>query len=564
MNSFVTSQSLTPQFSELLRLRGFTDPAEIESLLNPKLEDLPDPFLMKGMKEAVLLIRTAVSRGEKILVHGDYDVDGVTGSAITARTLKLLGADFRVFLPHRAEDGYGVSGRAIEEAAAEGAGLLITVDCGVAAREEMELAHRLGLKVIIVDHHKIPQDGLPEADAVINPLQEDCSYPFKELSAGGLAFKLSQALLEQRSYAFLDLAAVSTVCDVVPLRQENRILVSNGLKLLSRRTQPGFAALADVAKIGRKAANVGHIGFAFGPRINAAGRMGSPDMALQLLLTESPREAESLAEALDSENKARQKEERQLVKEAVQEVERTMQFNKDRVIVVGRQGWHQGVIGIVAARLVEKFHRPAIVIALDGETGKGSGRSIRSFNLYESMAACSDLLENFGGHAQAAGLTIRADRLEDFRKAVNDYAREHTDASAYEQEIDYDLELDLGVLNGPFVRELDLLEPHGMGNSRPVFKTMDLVIHKSAQKTSPQFYRFYVTDGGVVYEVSVNTRVLENDAVLASQHPEQLLKKGKKLTLYYSVKRNSWNGEEHVVLDMRYADFSEETRRTDE
>lgn len=554
MNSSSGIDSLTPTFAQLLEQRGYTEPEAIQDLLNPSLDKLLDPFMMRGVREACALIQTALNAKQKIMVHGDYDVDGVTGSAIMARTLKLMGADFRVFLPHRAEDGYGVSARAIQEGADQGVKLLITVDCGVAAKEQMELAKELGLKIVIVDHHKIPEEGLPPADAIINPLQDTCEYPFKELSAGGLAFKLSQALIQQRSYAFLDLAAVSTVCDVVPLRKENRVLVSNGLKLLSQRTQLGFAALADVAKLGRKPANVGHIGFAFGPRINAAGRMGSPDMAFQLLMTESAKEAESLAEALDSENKARQKEERQVVKEAIKEVERTMQFNRDRVIVVGREGWHQGVIGIVASRLVEKFYRPAIVIALENGKGKGSGRSIKGFNLYEAMASCAGLLDQFGGHPQAAGLSIQADQLEAFRTKINDYAREQTEADTYVQQVKYDLDLELDALRGPFVRELELLEPHGMGNSRPVFKSVSLTVAKSPNKTSPMYYRFYVSDGQVMYEASVNTKVLDNHATLSQLHPEEIFKKGKVLTLYYSVKRNSWNGQEHITLDVKHVE----------
>lgn len=549
MNSILQNNSYTPRFLQLLKLRGLEEPKAVEAFLKADLPDLTDPFRMKDMAEACALVQKTAAQGGRVMIHGDYDVDGVTGASITAKTLRLLGVEHRVFLPNRSEDGYGVSERAIREGAASGEKLLITVDCGVAAGSKIALARRLGMSVIIIDHHRIPAEGLPEADAILNPLRSDCSYPFKELSAGGLAFKFSQALLGVRAYQFLDLAAVSTVCDVAPLQDENRVIVRKGLKLLAQRTSLGFKALCEVAKINGPEMNVGHIGFAFGPRINAAGRMSSPEIALRLLMSESPREAESLAKVLDEENKARQREERQTVKDAVREVERTMNFSRDRVIVVGSEGWHQGVIGIVASRLVDRFHRPAIVIAFENGKGKGSGRSIKGFNLYEALSHSQDLFLEFGGHAQAAGLSMMDSNLGAFRARINDYAREKMNPADLIKTVPVDLQLQLEDLTSPFVQELKMMEPHGMGNPRPVFRTEALQLKTKPVRLSPMTHQFYVTDGVFVYEALWTEKSPHESP--ESESTLRTLQQGKTFDLSYSLKIKSWEGRERVVLEAK-------------
>lgn len=549
-NEILIPTSYTARFKELLEVRGFTTPEEISLFLYPHLKNLFDPLLLKGVREACFLLREALVKKEKVFIHGDYDVDGITGSAIMSRTLTVLGVEHEVFLPHRAEDGYGVSSQAIIEAAERGFKILMTVDCGVTAKEQLDLAKSKGMLTIVIDHHKIPETGLPDANAMINPFQEECHYPFDELSAGGLAFKLSQALLGERAYAYLDLAAVSTVCDVAPIKSENRILVAMGLKLLSKGTSLGFSAIAEVAKLKQQMINVGHIGFTFGPRINAAGRMSSPLMALRLLLSDNPRETLSLATALDEENKARQKEEKQLIKEAIADVERTMNFNQDRVIVVGKEGWHQGIIGIVAARLVEKFHRPAIVIAIEKGIGKGSGRSIKNFDLYQAMKSCEDLFQKFGGHPQAAGLSMDATKIDALRKKINDYARETTHADDYIKKQNSDLEITLSEINEPFLRELELLEPHGMGNPRPVFYSRELTIKTTPLKYGPQSLSFHVMDQHHTYDVNWYIRDAETMRERSSD-----LKKGLVINLYYHIKQKTWQGADRISLDAK--DFEE-------
>jgi single-stranded-DNA-specific exonuclease len=538
-----SSETLSPLFLQLLAKKGFDLPEKIEAFLFSSLQNLEDPYLMKGMTEAVERIRAAVRNQEKILVHGDYDVDGVTGTAVVAKTLSVLEANFATFLPDRSVDGYGVSERAIEEAHGKGARLLITVDCGITAMEEIKLARSLGMDVIVIDHHRIPNQGVPPATAIINPQQNDCPYPFKDLSAAGLAFKLSYALLGERAYDFLDLAALSTVCDVAPLKSENRIVVKKGLEILSKRSNLGVRAMVKSAGLKAREINVGHIGFMIGPRINAAGRMSSPDIALQLLLTHHEKEAESLATILEEENKARQKEERQVVKEALAEVEKVVNFNRDRVIVVAREGWHAGVIGIVASRLVDRYHRPAVVIAFDQGKGKGSGRSIKGFHLFDALDSCKEFFEEFGGHEQAAGLSMKKDNLAAFRTRINDYAREKYDANAFVKKTPVDLPIRFDELRAGFMQELNLLEPHGAGNPRPVFSTDDLEIKTKPERLGESSLKFWITDGALTFEAIWN----DKSGLMAGAG----LEKGSKVNLIYTIKTKVWDGIQTVTLEVK-------------
>ncbi len=533
--------SFSPLFTQLLGKRNLFDPKEIEAFIAVDLEDLENPFDMKGMDEAFELIQKTIREKKKILIHGDYDVDGVTATALLARTLTKLGANFFTFLPDRSADGYGVNERAIQDAHQKGVSLLITADCGITALAEISLARSLGLEVIVIDHHRIPQEGLPPATVILNPQQADCPYPFKELSAAGLAFKLSQALIGPQAFEFLDLAALSTVCDVAPLLGENRIIVKKGLELLSERRSLGIRALLQASSLKAAKINTAHVGFVLGPRINAAGRMSSPEIALRLLLSESPREAESLALVLEEENKARQKEERRVTREAIEEAERVVNFNRDRVIVVGRPGWHPGVIGIVASRLVEKYHRPSIVIAFENGTGKGSGRSIKNFHLFLALEACRDLFEEFGGHEQAAGLTMREGNLSLLRSKINSYAKD-LDPEIFVRKITADLEIKLEDLNPAFIREMELLEPYGVGNPRPVFMTRGLVVKAKPEHLTPETLRLWISDGILTFEAVCSERLGRNRLPL---------EKGARLDWVYGIKIKSWNGEQSLVLEVK-------------
>lgn len=531
-------------FLHLLAQRGLKNPEAIEDFLSPSRENLAAPFLMKGMKKAVARIEKARSQAEKVLVHGDYDVDGVTGSAIVSLALEKLGIAHETFLPERNRDGYGVSEEAIKKAGRDGVRLLITVDCGISAKEEIEKARLAGIDTIVLDHHQLPSEGLPPAYAILNPLQEDCDYPFKELSAGGLAFKLAQALLGGEALEYFDLATLSTVADMAPLRGENRVIVKEGLEQLSERRRVGIKALSETAKIRTREIKTSHVGFMLGPRINASGRMSSALTALRLLLTDNEREALSLAEILEVENRKRREEERRVVNEAMAQVERTVNFSRDRIIVVAQEGWHAGVIGIVASRLVERYHRPALVIALQNGKGKGSGRSVRSFHLFNALEAARECLIEFGGHEQAAGFNILEEQIPELRKKLNVHSQMTYPADIFLKSIDIDLEIALADLTPQFLKELERLEPFGIGNPKPVFLTKSLsvknVLPGRGNYSKPQVW---VTDGLFTYQVTISEKV--NAAVD--------FEPGTRLDLVYSVGRKTWEGEERIILEARDA-----------
>ncbi|MBI3999518.1 MAG: single-stranded-DNA-specific exonuclease RecJ [Candidatus Omnitrophica bacterium] len=524
---------------KLLTLRGYQTEAEIQKLLFPSLTSLYDPFLMKGIQKAARRILSAVDRKQVILVHGDYDVDGITGAAVLSRTLQKLNAQFVTFLPNRKRDGYGVSQEALKLAKEKKVSLFITVDCGITAFEEAKEARAAGIDVIVIDHHRIHGGAMPEAFEIINPLQEDCSYPFKELSACGLAFKLAQALLGQGAYEFLDLVALSCVCDVAPLVDENRTLVVFGLERLSHRTNAGFKSLCETAGLKRRKVSSRDLAFILGPRINASGRMSSPDSALKLLTTQDAGEAKQLAEVLEQANRSRQKEDRDLLKHALQAVEREINFNRDRVIVVGGEGWHEGVIGIVAQRLVEYFARPAVVVAFDGERGKGSGRSVKGFHLFESFEHCESLLEEFGGHELAAGLSIKLENFQKFREKINEYGK-NIPADAFLRSIRVDLEVSFQDLSSQFLRELSLLEPFGAGNPKPVFLTRNVFTKRPPEPLSSNGVRWWVSDGMMTFE-----------AVWRSRNSQISFPESEPYSIVYSPKLKSWDGIEGLTLEIR-------------
>lgn len=534
--------SYSPVFRKLLAKRGFTRDPEIESFLFPDLAALHDPFLMKNMREVKSRLESAVREKQKILLHGDYDVDGITGVAVMAKTLEKFAADVMTFLPERERHGYGVSEEAIRLAAKEGAKLIITIDCGITAKEEIRLARELGLDVIVIDHHRLPSDGLPDTHLILNPLQDGCDYPFKELSAAGLVFKLAQAMIGEEALSLLDFVALSTISDVAPLVSENRVLVKFGLEKLSSRKNLGLKCLGEAAKLKSPEIDTGHVGFILGPRINAAGRMSSPDSALRLLLTRSPREAASLANILNEENKARQQSERETTKAAVAKVENTVNFNRERVIVVEGNGWNSGVIGIVASRLVEKYYRPAIVISVKDGAGKGSGRSIKGFHLFHAIQSCEDVLEEFGGHEQAAGLSIQEKNVRAFREKINEYALVNLAPDIMVRRVRADLELKMGELTAAFIRELELFAPFGVGNPRPVFRTTGVQTKTKARRLYGETYEIVLSDGTMNYPALISEKQMLQCAAAPADAS---------FDVAYAVKTKVWNGIQTLTLDVK-------------
>ncbi|WP_049760203.1 single-stranded-DNA-specific exonuclease RecJ [Anaeromyxobacter dehalogenans] len=473
---------LHPLAARVLAARGHADPAEAEAFLAARLADLPDPFRMKGMEAAVERIARALEGGERIACYGDYDVDGVTSTALLCGFLRAAGADVVTYTPHRLVEGYGLNGDAVRSLAAQGVRLLVTLDCGITSVDEVRVAAGLGVDTVVVDHHTVPVE-LPAAAAILNPHQPGCAYPSKDLAAVGVTFALAMALrrrLRERGRfgparpepnlkEVLDLVALGTVADVVPLVGANRILVRWGLEQLATSRRPGVRALKRVAGIADGTpVTAGQVGFRLAPRINAAGRLDDAGRGVRLLLSGDAAAAQALADELDRENQARQEIERRILEQALADAGARVAAGA-RGLVLARDGWHAGVVGIVASRVVERFHRPAVLVALEDGAGKGSGRSIEGFHLYDALAACSGHLARFGGHRHAAGVTVERAQVEPFRAAFE----AHAAATIADEDLVPRCRIDGWVGDAEVTEDaaegLARLGPFGAGHPEPVF-----------------------------------------------------------------------------------------------
>jgi single-stranded-DNA-specific exonuclease len=465
---------LPPALAALLIQRGHGSEEAARSYLRPLLSDLSDPYRLAGMAEAVEVIARSVRAGQRIMVHGDYDVDGQCSSALLTRALRVAGADVVPFLPHRLRDGYDFGPAGLAAAKAAGAALIITCDCGITAMDTVRSAREEGIGVIVTDHH-LPGAELPPALAVVDPQRADDTSGANDLCGTGIAFKLVQALVPalglpvNLAFHLLDLVALATVADVVPLQGENRILVRHGLKLLAESRWVGVRALVEATGLTGKEVVARHLGFVLGPRLNAAGRVADATDGLRLLLSDDPAESAELAKRLEGLNVERQALDQRILDEALEQVERTGDPERDASFVLAGEGWHPGVVGIVASRVVERYGRPTFLIAFDGEIGKGSGRSTSRFDLHAALLSCGDLLERYGGHRMAAGLTIQRDRLDAFRDRFGDIARETLAPEDLGPEQRVDLEVGLHEVTRDLERLCRYLEPCGQGNSSPVF-----------------------------------------------------------------------------------------------
>jgi len=459
--------------ARLLAQRGHSEVEQARLFLRPSLEQLADPASLKGMAEAVETITAAVRAGKRILVHGDYDVDGQSATALLTRALRAAGADVVPFVPHRLRDGYDFGAAGLAEAERIGAGLILTCDCGITAVDAVQRAREAERSVVVTDHH-LPGPVLPPANAVIDPQQAGDSSGLGMLCGTGLAFKLVQALTPAlglpQTFALhlLDLVALATIADVVPLVGENRILVRHGLRVLSQTRWIGLRALIEEAGLAGRQLRAGQVAFILGPRINAAGRVGDASDGLRLLLTDDPEEAAALAHQLEQHNAERQELDQRILREALEQVEQEFDLEQDAAFVLASEGWHPGVVGIVASRVVERYGRPTFLIGMEEGIGKGSGRSISRFDLHGALVECADLLDRFGGHRMAAGLTVRQDRLEAFRERFTQVARSRLNPADLGPEQRVDLQVNLGELTEELERLLRHLEPCGMGNPAPV------------------------------------------------------------------------------------------------
>lgn len=496
--------SISPLAAQLLVNRGIKDADAARFFMKPSLLSLYEPLLMKDMEKAVARIKKAAANRERIVIYGDYDVDGICSTALLCLALKKIGTEPEYYIPNRLDEGYGLNRDAIRAINNKGADLLITVDCGITALEEVTELNNLGIDVIITDHHTAGAK-IPDAFAVLNPMRTDCSYPDKSLAGVGVAFKLATALLGKDNdflYEQLDIVCLGTIADVVPIIGENRILVKNGLHQLSHTKKPGLAALIDEASIkDRSDISSYHIGYILAPRINATGRLGSADLALKLILTENEDEAKVLAKQLNDENRTRQKLEEKVLKEALTKVENEVDFTYDKVIVLYEETWHKGVIGIVASRLVDRFYRPVFIFAGDGTIAKGSARSIKGFHLFDILKKCAGLLDNFGGHKYAAGVSLKVERLVDLKQKLNDIAEDIMQIENFVPSIEIDSDIPISVLNKEFLKELDMFEPFGIGNQRPIFSTSNLTLKCQPRILKGNTLKIWVTDGESTAEV---------------------------------------------------------------
>ena len=474
VEALATALRVPPALAALLVQRGHNTEEAARRYLRPSLAELSDPLALSGMAEAVEIIAAAVRAGTRIMVHGDYDVDGQCSSALLTRALRVAGADVIPFLPHRLRDGYDFGPAGLAAAKAAGATLIITCDCGITAVDAVSAARDAGIGVIVTDHH-LPGAELPPALAVVDPQRPGDTSGANDLCGTGIAFKLVQALVPalelpvHLALHLLDLVALATVADVVPLQGENRILVRHGLKLLANSRWVGVQALVEATGLTGKEVVARHLGFVLGPRLNAAGRVADATDGLRLLLSDDPAESTTLAKRLESLNVERQALDQRILDEALEQVERTGNPERDASFVLAGDGWHPGVVGIVASRVVERYGRPTFLIAFDGEIGKGSGRSTSRFDLHAALLSCGDLLERYGGHRMAAGLTIHRSRLAEFRERFGDVAREKLSPEDLGPEQRVDLEIGLHEVTRDLERLCRYLEPCGQGNSSPVF-----------------------------------------------------------------------------------------------
>lgn len=470
--------SLPPIAAMLLQIRGVEQPEEVMQFLGDDA-DFSDPFLMADMDKAVGRIERAIEEFEKICVYGDYDADGVTSTALLYSYLEGRGADVSYYIPSRESEGYGMNMAAVKKMHEQGVRLIITVDNGISAVDEIAYANTLAIDVVVTDHHK-PPEVLPDACALVDPHRKDCESPCKELCGAGVAFKLVMALedgdldVDELLFQYADLAALGTIGDVVPLTGENRILVKHGLSLLRDSNREGICAMLEEAAITPSKLSAGKAAFTLVPRINACGRLALSQKSVQLLLTNDSTLAKETAKELGRDNFERQQIERDILKIIEEEITRNPALRRDRVIVVDGEGWHPGVIGIVAARIKELYGKPALVLSRDGDTAKGSGRSIKGFSLIDAVAACSEYLTYFGGHPMAAGLTMPSGQIEALRRAINEYAENQGEMP--QPALDIDLKLNPAFLSTDIVSQTALLEPYGAGNPSPLFGLYNMVL----------------------------------------------------------------------------------------
>ena len=527
--------------SQILINRGIKDIAQAWNFLNVKLEDLLDPYSFSDMHNAVSLIKKTSLAKEKIMIFGDYDVDGITSLTLLKNTLKKINAQVEHYLPHRIKEGYGLSKDILQIAKQKNVKLLITVDCGTSNHKEIEELRRNDIEVIVTDHHEPLSPELSPASSVINPKVKGSGYKFKDLAGVGVAYKLCQAITNSDLREDLDLVSLGTIADVVPLNGENRIIVKEGLARLQDTKRPGLVALMETAGIKRRKFNSTFVSFILGPRINASGRMDTPETSLNLLLSQTQEEAQELAKKIEEHNRSRQKIEGKILEEAEDLINREINFKEHKIIVIAKENWHKGVLGIVASKLADRFYRPAIVISIGEGLCKGSGRSIKNFHLFAALLECKEFLNSFGGHAHAVGLVIAPEKIEDFKRNINRLAHEKLVLEDLLPSLELDMELDLSDLNEKVISELESLEPFGEGNPEPLLYTRNLKLKGEPRELSRETLKFWVSDGKATFQAIGFGLSSLREALINSTN----------FDLVYTPRIDNWQDNSSVILEVK-------------
>lgn len=532
------------EIAQILVNRNIVDPETAHKFIFGTLDSLHDPFLMKDMKEAVERIRQAVYQKEKILIFGDYDVDGILSVVILLRALESLGAEVDYYIPERLKEGYGVKERYIEIVLERNARLVISVDCGIKATKFAKRAREEGIDVIVTDHH-VPGDLLPDAWAILNPLLVDSGYPDKNLAGIGVVFKLIQALFAKEGKSFLlswylKLLSIGTVADVVELKGENRLFVKFGLKALEDVSDPGLSSLMETCGIKGRRVSVGDIGFRIGPRINAAGRMGMTELAVRLFFTDSLPESIELVSRLDELNYRRQRKQEKIYEQALGKIRKKSLDNRYKFLILGSEEWHRGIIGIVASKLKDLFHRPVLLFSYKDGKAHGSGRTISEFPLIDCLHECKDWLLDYGGHSMAVGCVLAQENMDLFKKAVNDFARSRITDEHLKRKISIDSKIDFTDITSSFIEKFSLLSPFGVGNPKPVFLTEKAEVIREPQEIKGKHTKLLVNQNGRIFVALGWDR---NDWA-------QSIQRGDRIDLAYSLQFSEYLGEERLTLSL--------------
>ncbi len=532
--------SVSPLLAQLLINRNIVSVPGAREFFDSGLSALHNPALLPDIYKACARVRKALERKEKVLIFSDYDADGITSLALLKAAFDKLHLAHTHYLPHRLKEGYGLSAQPVKYAIDGGFNLVITLDCGISNFKEIEELRKHRIDVIVIDHHHLVSEALPSAYAVVNPRRGDSEYPYSDLAGVGIVYKFACYLLDCQLEDELDLVCVGTIADVAPLLGENRVLVKEGIKRLNATKRPGLKSLIDISGIKKKAIDTQSVSYILGPRINACGRIDSSEAALRLLISRQEGEALILAKELHSKNQERGRIEGKILDEALSRIETEIDFSRERVIVLHQEGWHQGVLGIVAAKLADRYHRPAIIISFTDGMGKGSGRSIENFHLFDGLRECDNYLQGFGGHKRACGLSILRKDIEDFRAAINRIASERLSLEDLLPSLAIEAQIELSALSRSLLDEIALCGPFGQANPTPLFSSHKLRIKSKPVILGRDTLKFWVTDGRVTYP-AVGFRMANYF---------DLLNSAKSVDLAYRFSLDNWNGNNQLQLEI--------------